>query len=484
MRMEGNNMKVIIFGLGRFYQERKDMITSDVEIVAFFDNNIELQGGTIDAKPIVSPMESGRFSYDKIILMSASEEEMKNQLLELGIEEEKIWYWERFFSEMYHGIFKLYCSNTNSKNRYTKKILIISTDLNYNGGTIVAAYAAKVLQECGNMVILAAPGGDKKFIKETTDSGINIMLCPALPYVQKEELFWIKQFDAVIVNVFQMILCACEISRIRPVLWWIHEPRDLFVQTIKRFQKVISMEQLERVDIYAVSNVPQRNFNFYFSDKIRKLLPYGIPDQREEAEVKEKKDHLIFAVIGVVCSVKAQDIFLKAIDLLSAEEKIGTEFWLIGFIGNDDYGRQIKEMASDREAIIKIKGQLTRSEIHEEYKKIDVVVCNSLEDSLPIVVTESMMYEKICIVSDTTGTAHYIKSGENGLVCKNGDPEDLCEKMRWVIHNQEKLHAMGSNARKIYEKHFSMKAFRRRLETALQDTVDNWERTECEKKWD
>lgn len=475
-------MEVIVFGVGRFYRERKDMISSDVEIVAFLDNNIELQGKTMDTRPIVSPMEVKRFSYDKIILMSASEEAMKSQLLELGIEEEKIWYWERFISEMYHGTFKFYCACTKLAERYRKKILIISTDLNYNGGTIAAVYAAKVLQECGNLVILAAPGGDKKFIKETTDSGINIMLCPALPYVQKEELFWIKQFDVVMVNVFQMILCAYEISKIRPVLWWIHEPRVLFVHTIKRFQKIISIEQLERVGIYAVSDVPQRNFNFYFSDKMRKLLPYGIPDQRKKAEVKEKKEHLIFAVIGMVCSRKAQDIFLKAIELLSDEEKIGTQFWIIGLIGDDDYGRQIKEMASGRDAIIKIKGQLTRSEMHEEYKKIDVVVCSSLEDPLPIVVTEGMMYEKVCIVSDTTGIARYIKNGEDGLVCKNGDPEDLCEKMRWVIHNREKSQTMGSNARKIYEKYFSMKAFGRRLETALQDTVNKWERAEGEKK--
>lgn len=466
-------MKIIIFGTGRFYQERKEQISKDIEIIAFLDNNPRLQGTCMDGHPVIAPYAAGQLSYDKIVLMSVSEEAMKSQLLELGAEEDNIWYWERLVSEMHHGTFSLYCKDVKTIKNSGKKILIISTALNYDGGTIAAVYAARVLQERGNNVLLAAPGGDKAFINEITDDGIDVVLCPALPYLHREELFLVNQFDVVLVNVFQMLLCAYEISRIKPVMWWIHEPEELYEKTLKRFRKYIDGNERRAIDIYAVSNIAQRNFNAYFPGSIKKTFSYGIPDENEDSALKENTGEMIFAMVGMVCPRKAQDIFIKAIKQLNVQEKRKVQFWIIGFIGTDEYSSQIKEMAAEDESI-KIKGLFTRKQMQEAYKKIDVIVCPSREDPLPIVITEGMMWEKPCIVSDRTGTAQYIEDGKNGFICKTGEPGDLREKMRRIIHNQGKLTEIGRKARHTYETHFSMKSFGERLEAALQDTINCW----------
>ncbi len=465
-------MRIVIFGIGRFYQERKGKIPSDAEIVAFLDNNKKMQGKSIDNRPIVSPSKVKTLFYDKVILMSASEEAMKSQLLELGVEKEDIWYWEMFVSEVNRGLLRLYCGNSQI-GEYKKKVLIISTDIEYNGGTIAAAYAARALQDRGEIVVLAAPDGNKTLIKEITDGGINVVLCPALPYVEKEELLWIQQFDVVMVNVFQMALCACRISKIKPVLWWIHEPGDLYEKALKRFQEHIEKGRLEKINVRAVSGVAQMNFNSHFSNTIEYTMPYGVPDENKEKNLKEKTDTLVFAIIGTVCTRKAQDIFVKAIEVLDIEDKKNVEFWIIGSIGTDEYSNEIKEIVSKDDAI-KMIGPLTRSEIYEAYGRIDVVVCPSLEDPLPIVATEGMMYKKACIVSDKTGTVTYIRDGENGFICKAGDPSDLAEKMRTIIQNRNRLPEIGREARKVYDTYFSMESFGERLDTALQETINNW----------
>ena len=469
-------MKIVIFGVGRFYQEKKQMIPLETEIVAFLDNNAALQGRFMDGCPIAAPCEVGCFSYDKIILMSLSEEEMENQLLELGVEKGNIWYWSRFMSEMYYGTFKLYCGSTDFAKAYGKRILIISTELNYNGGTIAAVYGARALQERGNLVILAAPSGDKTFIKETVDSGVSIVICPALPYVHLEELFWIRQFDAVLVNVFQMAPCVSDINAVKPVMWWIHEPVEIYERTLKQLQD-IKKDKLKDINIYAVSKIAQKNFNACFLNKITKTLPFGIPDQRTKDKSSGKKEDLVLAVIGAVCPRKAQDIFVKAVGLLSVEEKQNVQFWIIGFIGNDEYGAQVRALAA-KESTVKLAGPLTRSEICEAYREIDVVVCPSREETMSIVVTEGMMYGKACIASDKTGIAQYMEDGENGLICKAEEPADLCEKMRWIMQNQEKLSVMGSRARQTYETYFTMKEFGQRLEGVLQETMDQWKQTD------
>ena len=73
---------------------------------------------------------------------------------------------------------------------------------------------------------------------------------------------------------------------------------------------------------------------------------------------------MVLAVIGAVCPRKAQDIFVKAVGLLSVEEKQNVQFWIIGFIGNDEYGAQVRALAA-KESTVKLAGPLTRSEICE-----------------------------------------------------------------------------------------------------------------------
>lgn len=466
-------MKIMIFGMGQYYNNRKEKLTQDTEIVAFIDNNRSIHGQSLNGIPIIAPHQIAGCSYDKILLMSAKENEMKKQLLELGVEEDKIWYWERYLSEIEHGIFRYYSGCRNKRmSAGGKRVLIISTDFNYNGGSIAVTYAAKALQSKGFYVVLAARDGRKKFVEEVVEEGIDIVLCPALPYLYQEEICWIQQFDVVIVNTFQMIQCACEVSNIKPVVWWIHEPSEtydgIYPDTILRFNNYVKMSKIAGITIYAVSSIAQRNFNNYFSGRINKILEYGIPDKGIENIQTDFRKRQVFAVIGGVCVRKAQDIFIQAVAMLEKSEKEEAEFWLIGSIGEDDYGLRIRRLVKEEPAV-QIMGLLTRTEMEEIYKVIDVVVCPSWEDPLPIVMTEGMMHGKVCIASDATGTANYIVDGENGLVCRAGDARDLYEKMRYVILRREETYFMRKNARKTYEKYFTMDKFSNKFERAVKE---------------
>ena len=147
---------------------------------------------------------------------------------------------------------------------------------------------------------------------------------------------------------------------------------------------------------------------------------------------------------------------------------------MIGGIGEDEYCNMIRKIAKESDQV-KIKGKLTREEIDRAYQQIDVVVCPSREDPLPIVMTEGMMYGKVCIASDATGTADFIEDGDNGLLCTAGDVESLASKMQWVIDHPERLVDMRKNARKTYEKYFTMEKFAQRLDTVITETIEAYE---------
>ena len=468
-------MKFVVFGTGKYYLNRKEQLfglCDDAEIVCFFDNNID-ERMEFEGKKIWKPQQLEETVFDKILLMSRSYLDTKKQLIDLGYDSASIWTWEQFVCEMNHGKYEFFCGET-CYNTNNKKILIISTYLGYNGGSIAAVYAAKALSDRYE-VILAAPGGDREFVKEMAADGVSILLSPAIPYWGKEELYLIQKFDYILVNVFQMLPVVCQVSSMKPTIWWIHEPSNMYKDILDQYSDFLNLNIFDTINIKAVSNVPKMNFNSYFPNIIHGTMAYGIPDKFKRDTLKNECKGLVFAVVGGIVPRKAQDIFLEAImSLRNKHNSKNIEYWLIGGIGEDEYCNMIRKIAKESDQV-KIKGKLTREEIDRAYQQIDVVVCPSREDPLPIVMTEGMMYGKVCIASDATGTADFIEDGVNGLLCKAGDVESLASKMQWVIDHPERLVDMRKNARKTYEKYFTMEKFAQRLDTVITETIEAYE---------
>lgn len=467
-------MNIVIFGIGNFYKENKHHIASRDSIIAYLDNDSSMQGQKIEGITVYNPSQIHNLTFDIIVLMSIYAAEMKRQLIDIGVPEDKIWIWSRYVSEYSRGMLKLFCyhdCNHNSK----KKILVLSTHLSYNGGTIAAVNAVKALQLQGYQVFLAAPSGDEQFIDEVSRQKVNIILCPSIYYLGKEEAYWINQFDIVIVNVFQMISCACEISQFKPVLWWIHEPSmsycTIYERTREEFSQYDNLSAMKYVNVAAVSKIAKCNFETYYPEKVNHVLPYGIPDEHVLTMDEGVSNKFVFAIIGAIEERKAQKIFLQAILKFAPQEIDRIEFLLIGADSKEKiYCRDVKEL-SKKIPQIRIVGQLTREEMRDIYHKIDVIVCASMEETMSLTITEGMMHGKLCITTDATGMAEYITHKINGFVCKAGDVESLYENMKWIIDHSDELYDIRNNARKTYEKYFTLKSFGERLERLICETV-------------
>lgn len=468
---EGELLKIIVFGVGRFYRNRRAQLASyrNIEIVAYADNNESLWGTTLDGCVVVAPQNIEKMQYNMILIMSTYGEEIYKQLIGLGVPWERIKPWEVFHTEMASGARKTF-QGKNDDGNGRKSILVISTDLNYNGGSLAAAYAIMALKGRGYNTVLAAPAGDSKFINEMIGNGITVHVCPELPYICNLE--WIKQFDAIVVNVFQMMYSAIRISRVRPTLWWIHESMEIFNEVRLRYWNRVMEDALKNIDIYAVSRVPEENFNRFYPDRVRKILHYGIPDMGAEKRMNDMgAEKLVFAIIGNVCTRKAQDIFCKAVQALNDSDR--AEFRIIGSCGEDAFCDEVRGMCSQTDSL-KMMGLLTRDEIYHRFPEIDVVVCASREDPLPIVMAEGMMFGKVCITTTVTGTADLIRDGENGFVIPMDDVDALKERIEWILDNKDKLADIGRNARKTYEQYFSLEVFGENLDKALCETEREW----------
>ena len=461
MNEREKSMKILLFGTGKIYKEKKKYISSSDEVVGFLDNNKELCGKLVDGVRVYNPNEIFEVYFDKIILMSDYAVEMKVQLLKLKCNRNKIMHYLEYIEAQSAGelliTFPLNIMSV-SKNR----CLIITTDLAYNGGSIAAVYAALALKRRGYDSVIAAPKCDTIFMKEIKKQGIGIIIYENLSHAKANELFWIDEFQYVVVNTLQMSCCAIEIAKSRKVILWIHEPHNLY--SAMRYWKDEIQEGIARrnLKIYAVSSIARNNFMQNFNVKSVDLLPYGIPDEYSKIH---KNGKLTFAMIGLVSEQKGQDIFLDAIEKLGYLKNECT-FLIIGKNLQDAYGCMIFER-SQKYSDVHLVGEISHEEVMMHWQDIDILVVASREDMLPIVATEAIMLGKICIISDVVGTVNYIENYSSGLIFLKENFNDLAEKMKWCIDNKKKLDIISVSARKLYESKFSMEVFGRNLEKAI-----------------
>lgn len=463
--------KIIVFGTGLFWKNRREAVLSKVDVICFLDNNHKKIGTYIHGKLIDSPDNVARYDYDYILIMSQYKEEIKSQLVGLGISEKKIKDWQEYVCTEIKDDVEHYVDEKNNE----IDAIIITTAMDYNGGTMAAVYIAKALMQKGQAVIMCTQRCDSRYLNEIRSDGVNVLVAPILEFdINFEIMGLVQKSKNVIINVFQMLPIVSRLNGIKPILWWIHEPEELYGPVLGKYVEDANPINFEKINIKAVSRVAMANFNSHFPNRIDGIMTYGIPDEATEIDtiVMKKASKITFAIIGGIIELKAQDVFVKAVSLLKETERIQANFWVIG---NDSskFGQQVHKMAQGIDEI-KFMGNLSRKQMREIYPSIDVVVCPSLEETMSIVMTEAMMHGKACIGSDKAGMTDYIIDGENGLVCKAGNAENLTEKISYFINNPQEVIRMGKAARKIYEDYFTMDKFASRLIDALDETANNY----------
>lgn len=96
---------------------------------------------------------------------------------------------------------------------------------------------------------------------------------------------------------------------------------------------------------------------------------------------------------------------------------------------------------------------LSHEQLYPVIYRADFVVLPSLMDNLPNACIEAMYFQRVVIGTNGASFEQLITHGENGLLCKIGDAEDLLEKMRMaVLMTEEQKQLMGERAKKRIDK--------------------------------
>ena len=422
------------------------------------DNNPQKQGLMLDNRMIYSADKIGDLEYDYILLMAREEfcREMYQQLIKLGIPDDTILRYDEFCELENHREMQVYyskgCQSIFAND--PKRIVLLSHELSNTGAPIVLLNAAIIMKRNGYHPIILSPQ-DGPLREEIIQNRIPVVI---EKYIGKRNQFiweWIISSAFVWVNTLEFSYLIDDLSEANvPAVWWLHE-MDISYE-------IIGMDKMPKNDIgipvYGVGKCAIDSFKKYLkNDKIGNLF-YGIPDREEEKRIQ-------FALIGTISTRKGQDIFIEAIGLLDEKQREKAIFKVIGSVIEqhvyDDLILKAKEFKC-----VEILGPISHEEMLKMYQQIDVVVCPSRMDPMPVVVTEGLMNHKVCIASSATGSSKLITDGKDGFICEV-NAKSLAEKMAWIIDHQEELDSIKESARNLYETYFSMDVFEKNIMNIL-----------------
>lgn len=466
--------KIILFGTGDYYKKYRKWFDK-ANVIALLDNNVDIQGNRLNDITIYSPNQISSFSYDYIYILSLREKEMRSQLLDLGVDPNKIKSWRnlildhKWYADKREIVKYNYSLNRNSKTG--ESILLITDNLERTGGNIAELYMAKALSESGYDVTVASYT-DGPLRQDILYKNIQFVIDPNLQVETLEDITDIHKYSVVILNTIYVYMMLMRKPKDIPVLWWLHEPECIY--------SVVSAEDLNMIDetnlwIFGVSDIARDAFYSRTRKFKIDVLPLGEPDLSRQGYTTKSYsgNQIVFGVSGVISQIKGQEILLKAIQKLSQFDLEKSVFLFAGKAKSTFGKKFIKQISLLKNENVKYIGELGEKEIPKFYNDIDVLIVPSITETLSMTAIEAMMFCKPSIVSTGAGISTFIKDKYNGYIFLNGNIDDLDNKISECIYNPQEVIRIGKNARCLYDDQFGFASFQKRVNEIVMQMINH-----------
>ena len=449
-------MNIYVFGTGNYYASARSFIDRS-GILCFLDNDDAKDNTVFDGKQVKKPKSVDFSKCDCVLVMILRYQDVVSQLLSLGVKRDRI----VLFSELndlypvkakiMSGRRELSMQQWIKQNSDRKKVYLICHELSRNGISVVLMHLAELLKKMGYGVVLAGLlSGEIQ--KELSEKEIDHMPQINYCYGSREFREFIECIDYVVpgtIGISDVVSRICG-SKTK-ILWWIHESNDRDFEDFPLYFE-------PGIRYFGGGTRVIECFGRHYPDKKIEKLLYFLPSENPQLKVFHKTFKI--AIIGLVNRRKGQDIFIEALQKIP---KIHNETLEIDFIGK--YIEPVVDLnAIESEFGIHYISELTQEELKNYYTSLDLLVCPSRDDPMPVVVTQAMQNGIPCIVSNQVGQSEYINDGINGFVFESEDAEQLASRITFCLKNKEKMEDIGIKSKTIYDKYFSENAMRNNLE--------------------
>ena len=178
---------------------------------------------------------------------------------------------------------------------------------------------------------------------------------------------------------------------------------------------------------------------------------------------KSYKKPVVIGVLARFVAKKGVDVFINSIKIL--QDKNYEIQAVIG--GNGEEQDNITALVNKLNLQNKISFTGWVNDKDKFFEQIDIFCLPSLHEPFGIILLEAMENSLPIVSTDTEGPSEILKHMQDVLICKADSPEDLAEKITYLIDNQQKAKELSQKAYLKLTQTYNIKIISEKLVTLL-----------------
>ena len=155
-------------------------------------------------------------------------------------------------------------------------------------------------------------------------------------------------------------------------------------------------------------------------------------------------------------------------NLLKAVSKLKFENWRLEIVGDGDMRPKYEKMACEMEIADRVNfaGRVSDKKLPGYYQNCDVLVLPSINsgEAFGMVLLEAMASSKPIIASNLPGVRNVFENGKQGLLVEPENYNDLAEKIKIILSDDNLAEKMGEAGRKLVEEKYAWEKVGERLD--------------------
>lgn len=242
-------------------------------------------------------------------------------------------------------------------------------------------------------------------------------------------------------------------------------------------KKYLTRYAYRHAKLIACGNVVKNNLLEYFKisneqiEVIQNSVPPfdGIIHEDELIRDLHKKGCFVVGNVSRLSEEKGVNFFISSLPKV-VEKHPETHYLIIGS-GHDE--QKLRDLSKELHVEEQIHFLGYRTDVQGLIAQVDLLVLSSLTEGLPLAPIEAYSVGKTVVATAVGGTLDIVEGEITGLLVKPKNPEQIAEKVIWMIEHPEEKKAMEQEAKKFYEQEFS-------IERLAKSYIDFYERNLAE----
>lgn len=159
--------------------------------------------------------------------------------------------------------------------------------------------------------------------------------------------------------------------------------------------------------------------------------------------------------VGRLSEQKGMEYFIQAVpDILKKHPE--ARFLIIGSGEDEEKIRKLIDQLHIKDQVFLLG---YRNDVQNIMSQLDLVVLSSLWEGFPLTPIEAFSVGKTIVATGVDGTVEIVHDGKNGLIIEARAPEQISDKIIWMIEHPDERRNMEMEAQLSYRNEFSMDAF-------------------------